>query len=68
MRDDERDADSIPEFCRRHHISESFFFRLRTEGLGPRVMKVGSRVLISKEASAEWRRSREEAHSPRNER
>ena len=61
--DDDASADaySIAEFCRRHAISESFYFALQAAGLGPRIMKVGSRVLISREAAAAWRRKREAA-------
>jgi hypothetical protein len=61
---DEKDAFTIPEFCRRHGFSSSFYFKLQNEGLGPRVMKVGARTLISKEAAAEWRRIRENAPQP----
>jgi predicted DNA-binding transcriptional regulator AlpA len=56
---DSKDAYSIPEFCQRLGISNSFYFKMQTEGLGPRVMRVGHRVLISKESAAEWRRERE---------
>jgi hypothetical protein len=61
--DDDASADaySIAEFCRRHSISESFYFALQAAGEGPRVMKVGGRVLISREAAAAWRRRRERA-------
>jgi hypothetical protein len=58
---DEVDAYPIPEFCRRHGISQSFYFLLQRQGLGPRTMKVGARVVISKEAAADWRRAREAA-------
>ena len=57
---DDKDAFSIEEFCRRHGFSQSFYFQESREGRGPRVMRVGARVLISKEAAAEWRRAREQ--------
>ncbi len=60
---DSKDAYSIPEFCQRLGISNSFYFKMQTEGRGPRVMRVGHRVLISKEAAAEWRREREQEAS-----
>jgi predicted DNA-binding transcriptional regulator AlpA len=62
-RDDlgDMDAYSIPEFCRRHGFSQSFFFKLQATGSGPRVMRVGARSLISKEAAQAWRRQREAA-------
>jgi predicted DNA-binding transcriptional regulator AlpA len=53
------DALSIAEFCASHGISKSTFFKLRRDGDAPRVMQIGSRVLISVEAGAEWRKERE---------
>jgi hypothetical protein len=55
----ERDAYTIPEFCRRHGFSQSKYFAIAAAGEGPRVMRVGKRVLISKEAAADWRRALE---------
>jgi len=52
---DDCDAYSIPSFCRRHGISRSLFFKLKQQGLGPRTMRLGARVLIPREAAAEWR-------------
>jgi hypothetical protein len=52
---------SIRAFCVLHDLSEDMFFKMQRDGWGPRAMKVGSRTLISSEAAAEWRRSREEA-------
>ncbi len=54
------DAHSIPSFCLANNISISFFHKLRKAGNGPRIMKVGSRTLITKEAAAEWRKQMEE--------
>jgi hypothetical protein len=58
---EERDAYSIPEFCKRHGFSPAKYFQLAAAGEGPRIMRIGKRVLISSEAAAAWRRSREEA-------
>jgi hypothetical protein len=52
---------SIREFCRAHGISEAMYFKLKSQGLGPREMEVGSRRFISFEAAAAWRREREAA-------
>jgi hypothetical protein len=57
--DGDVDAYSIRRFCERHDISAAFFHKLRALGLGPVVMKVGTRTLISRESAAEWRRARE---------
>jgi len=54
------DAFSIREFCGRHGISPSFYHKLQNQGLGPRTMRVGSRVLITREAARAWRRRRTE--------
>lgn len=58
---------SIPEFCSAHGISEGLFFKLKKQGKGPRVMKVGTRTLISFESAAEWRlaRENEQGRAPR---
>jgi hypothetical protein len=61
------DAMSIPQFCRRHAISQSFFFKLRSMGLAPAMMKVGARVLISRESAKRWRAAREIAAQQRSE-
>jgi hypothetical protein len=50
---------SIAGFCRAHGISESMYFKMRAQGLGPREMIVGTRKLISQEAASEWRAERE---------
>jgi hypothetical protein len=55
------DAYSISEFCARHGISIQLFYKLRPQGLMPATFNVGTRVLISREAAAEWRRVRESA-------
>jgi predicted DNA-binding transcriptional regulator AlpA len=57
----EREAFTIPQFCDAHGFSRAHFFNIQSRGEGPRVMHVGSRVLISKEAAADWRRAREGA-------
>ena len=54
---------SIASFCVAHGISEAFFHKLREQGLGPDLMRVGSRVFITHEAAARWRAQREAATS-----
>jgi hypothetical protein len=58
---DDTDAYSIDEFCSRHRISPQLFYKMKPQGLMPRTFNVGTRVLISKEAAAAWRREREKA-------
>jgi hypothetical protein len=54
-------AYSIREFCAAHRLSESMYFKLRNQGLGPDEMSIGSRRIISFEAAERWRREREAA-------
>lgn len=56
---DERDADSVTNFCRRHNISRGFLYGAWRRGKGPRFMQAGDRRLISREAGADWRRELE---------
>jgi len=53
------DCYSIDEFARRHGISRATFYNLQAVGRAPRTMKVGARVLITREAAADWRRRME---------
>jgi predicted DNA-binding transcriptional regulator AlpA len=55
----DRKAYTVEEFCIAHHISRPFFYKLLKDGTGPRVMKLGSRTLISIESAADWRRASE---------
>jgi hypothetical protein len=55
---DDADAFTVNEFCARHRISVQLFYKNRNQM--PRTFNVGTRVLISKEAAAAWRREREQ--------
>jgi len=55
------DAFSIEAFCTRHSISIPQYYKMRKLGLTPVEFRVGTRVLVSKESAAAWRRAREEA-------
>ena len=57
----DRAAFTIAEFCEAHRISRSKLYQLWAAGIGPRLMKVGVKVLISIEAAADWRRQGERA-------
>ena len=52
---------SRASFCKAHGLSESFYHKLKNEGLGPDEMRVGSKVLITFESAARWRAAREKA-------
>lgn len=51
-----RAAYSVAEFCAAHGITKVTFYKSMKEGSGPRIMKVGTRTLISAEAASDWRR------------
>lgn len=51
----EQTAYTVDEFCKAHRIGRATFYTLLKDGQGPRVMKVGTRTLISVEAAADWR-------------
>jgi len=54
-------ACSVRQFCAANNISPAFYYVMKAEGWGPREMWAGSRVLISDESAADWRRKREAA-------
>jgi hypothetical protein len=53
------EAYSIETFCEAHGISRATFYNLTRSGKGPKLMRVGTRVLISREAAFDWRREME---------
>lgn len=52
-------AYSVFGFCLTHGLSRSKLYDMLRRGDGPRVMKCGTRTLISVEAAQAWRRGRE---------
>lgn len=54
-----RPTSTVAQFCADHNISRTHFYQLIKDGKGPRLMKLGRRVLISAEAAADWRRDME---------
>jgi predicted DNA-binding transcriptional regulator AlpA len=63
---EEVDCYSIPEFCRRTGISRPHYYRLREDGLTPVEFRLGTRVLITKEAAEAWRRERSQPRKRSN--
>jgi hypothetical protein len=58
---EDRDAYSISTFCERHNLSRSALYAAWKAGTGPKIMRIGTRVLITKESAAAWRAAREQA-------
>ena len=52
------EAFTIAKFCIAHAISPSFYFKLRSQGLGPDETRLGARVIITKESAKRWREER----------
>jgi hypothetical protein len=52
---------TIATFCAAHHISEAFYFKLKSQNLHPIEMRLGSRVFITFESASKWRKAREKA-------
>jgi hypothetical protein len=55
--DDDVDAYSIPEFCRRHGICRGTYYHMKANRTAPREFRAMGRVLISKEEATRWRES-----------
>jgi predicted DNA-binding transcriptional regulator AlpA len=48
---------TINEWCALRKISRSMFYKLGSQGRAPRTHNVGTKVLISPQADAEWLRN-----------
>lgn len=47
-------AYTVREFCHQARISERFYFKMQSLGEGPRVVRLGRRVVIPQEAAKRW--------------
>jgi len=54
-------AYTITEFCALHNISRAHYYAMKKSGRGPAEMNADGKHLISREASAAWRRACEVA-------
>jgi hypothetical protein len=50
---------TIPEFCAAEQISESSYYKMKAQGLGPRELRVNSVVRITPQARLDWQHARE---------
>jgi predicted DNA-binding transcriptional regulator AlpA len=57
----DRRAFTLNGFCEAHGISRAMFYKLLKAGQAPRFARIGSKILITTEAAAEWIRAREVA-------
>lgn len=54
----ERESLSVAEWCAANSLSKAFFYKLPAHKR-PKVVRLGRRVLITREAATEWRRRME---------
>jgi len=52
---------TIEGFCKSHNVSRSLLYQLLRDGIGPRTIKLGRTVRISREAEIAWRAERQAA-------
>lgn len=45
---------SIAEFCQKHRIGKTFFYKLARNGMAPETYKIGRIVRISEDAERAW--------------
>jgi hypothetical protein len=50
---------SIEQWCQRHNISRSTYYKLVSAGKAPRTMNVMNCIRISEDADREWVKARE---------
>ena len=62
---DDPPAYSIAEFCDAHRMSVSFYFKMRSLGLGPEENRTLDHVTVSGESAKRWRRKRRQATAQR---
>lgn len=47
-------AYTIPRFCAAYHISRGHYYTLKEQGLAPKELRLGRRVIITRRAAEEW--------------
>ena len=53
------EAYTIEQFCEAYQFSHTSFFKMKKAGRGPREIRVGKRVILTRQAIADWCRERE---------
>jgi hypothetical protein len=59
IREIDRQAFTISEFCGRNHVSVSTYHKLKNKGHGPREMLLGGAIRITAQAERDWQQARE---------
>jgi predicted DNA-binding transcriptional regulator AlpA len=61
-------AISIKDWCRAFGLCRASWYQMQARGDGPKTFRVGSRILISTQAVADWVAAREAASAKRTSR
>lgn len=48
------DSSTIDQFCARHRMGRTTYFKIRSHGYGPKELRYGRLVRITAEAEREW--------------
>ena len=51
------EACTISQFCEAHNMSRAFFYILKKKGQAPKIVELGGKRLITREAAEQWRAS-----------
>ena len=46
---------TISQFCEAHNLSRAFFYNLKKQGLAPKIVELGGKRLVTREAAEAWR-------------
>jgi hypothetical protein len=57
----DQDGFNVSEFCSRHGFARGTFYNFLRAGKGPRIIKVGRRTIVGREAAEAWRRDHGQA-------
>ncbi|MDR5772908.1 MULTISPECIES: hypothetical protein [unclassified Caballeronia] len=45
---------TIPQFCAAYHFSRVYYYTLKAQGNGPKELRLGRRVVITRKSAEEW--------------
>ena len=57
-------SSTISEFCIRHRLGRTTYFKMRKAGVGPKELRHGSVVRITADSEREWLERMQSATSP----
>ena len=45
---------TIPQWCGAYHVSRSYYYTLKEQGMAPQEIKLGRKVIITRRAAEKW--------------